>query len=129
MTVTGTGVAFGAYDAATPTAATANGTVTIKCSSGLDIAPSFVVALSTGGSGGYSSRQMSLGAARLNYNIYTAGDYATIWGDGTSGTATQSYSSLLLFSTVNFNAFGRIPVSQYVTAGGYTDTITVTVTF
>lgn len=126
-----TTLAFGNYRATTSTATTANGTVTVSClSASTGNLPSFTVALSKGTTAtSFSPRQMASGTARLNYNIYRTSAYTTIWGDGTSGTQTASYSSSSNLRTTNFTAFGQIPVGQYVKAAAYTDTITVTVTY
>jgi spore coat protein U domain-containing protein, fimbrial subunit CupE1/2/3/6 len=125
-----TATAFGVYSPGSGSAVTANGTVTVACTSPItDTLPSFAVALDGGGAGSFSPRQMSFGSARLNYNLYTSSSYTTIWGDGTNGTVTQSYDSGSAQGTVNFTAFGNLPAGQFATPGLYTDTITVTVSY
>lgn len=121
-TVSAAPVAFGAYPpfAAAPTDST--GTVTVHCTPAANV----VIALSTGGSGTYSSRQMSHGAARLNYQLYSNAARTTVWGNGTGGTVTVSAR---VAGNQRFTTFGQIPALQGVTPGAYLDTITVTVTF
>src|SRR5205085_11704978 len=70
-----------------------------------------------------------LGAARLNYNMYTTPSYTIVWGDGTSGTSVENYNANQNQNQISFTDYGRVPASQFVTAGSYTDTITVTVTY
>jgi spore coat protein U-like protein len=130
MSVAATGMGFGNYLAASASAS--NSTITISCGLlGIDLLPSFTVALSAGSSASMITRKMVFGAQKLNYNIYTNSGYATVWGDGTGGSVTQSITgSVLQLSSTNFTAFGLLPAGQFVTAGGpYLDTITVSVTF
>lgn len=89
-TVTATAIDFSGYSASAAGPDQANGTVQIKCPLGIGLLPSFDIALSAGNGGsGFSPRRMSMGANRLDYNIYTTSGYATVWGDGNSGTVTQ----------------------------------------
>lgn len=129
--VSTTSLSFGTYNPSqgSPTAATA--TVSASCISVSTPMNSTVdLSLSAGTSGTASGRQMANGATRLNYNIYQDGAYATIWGNGSNGGQLQSMTinNLLSFNATR-TAFGRIPVHQYVKAGGYTDSIVVTFTF
>jgi spore coat protein U-like protein len=128
ISVSSTTLVFGNYLA--PSQSAANHTVTISCGLGLDLLPSFTVALSAGQAASFGPRKMSFGAALLNYNIYTTPGFATVWGDGSGATVTQSFNgSLLSLGSTTFTGYGRVPAGQYVAPGGYTDTLTVTVTF
>ncbi|HEY4274254.1 MAG TPA: spore coat U domain-containing protein [Rhizomicrobium sp.] len=130
ISVSATALAFGNYSAAAQS--TANNTVTISCGLlGIDLLPNFTVGLSAGRATVFSPRKMFFGTTNtLNYNIYTTPGFATIWGDGSSGTATQTFnSSLLSLGTINFTGYGRLPAGQFVAPGAYMDTLTVTVTF
>jgi spore coat protein U-like protein len=125
--VTATNLNFGNYNAASPTANTANMAVTVRCVRAVDTLPAFVVSLSKGSSPTYTPRTMLFGANTLSYNIFNQAAFTTIWGDGTGGTATRSYGGGGNVATGT--GYGRIPAGQYVAAGAYTDTITVTVTY
>jgi len=127
--VLATSLVFGIYSAGSASPTLSNSTVTVSCSNTNYKLPSFTVALSAGGAGGFNPRKMSSSGSNLNYNMYIDSTYTTIWGDGTSGTATQSYNGSLGLNQVLFTNYGRVPASQFVKAGGYTDTITVTVTY
>jgi spore coat protein U-like protein len=128
-TISATGVAFGAYNPQSAANDDATGTVNLACPTAVT-AP--IVALSKGGASTYSPRRMTSGAFNLNYNLYTATARTVIWGDGTGGTVTVTLSGgTLSGGTRNFSRsiFGRVPGSQNVGAGSYSDTITLTVTF
>jgi spore coat protein U-like protein len=53
---------------------------------------------------------------------------STIWGDGGGSSSVQT---ALVAKDMPWNAtlFGRIPARQNVSAGSYSDTITVTIDF
>jgi spore coat protein U-like protein len=128
--IVATPVVFGLYSPGLGSAATINGTVAVTCTVVLATTlPSFTIALSASPNGHINPRQMAFGGATLNYNLYTTASYATIWGDGTSPTVTQSYTASSGLSLTSFTAFGSIPAHQFATPGLYTDTITVTVTY
>lgn len=128
MSVSATALAFGNYLAASASAST--NTVAVSCGLlGLDLLPNFTVALSAGNSTNMITRKMLFGAHGLNYNIYTTLGGATVWGDGSGGSVTQSFSSLLQLGSASFTGYGRLPAGQFVTAGGYSDILIVTVTF
>jgi spore coat protein U-like protein len=64
---------------------------------------------------------MRNGTAYLGYDLYESFGAATPW-DGESGTGAATTQSI--------NVFGRIPSGQSgLTAGTYTDTVVVTVTY
>jgi spore coat protein U-like protein len=124
-------VAFGNYDplALLPTDST--GQVSVTCTNLVSLLTSYTVALSTGISGSYATRQLASGANRLNYNLYRDPTRLLVWGNGTGGSSTVSNTFLvvLLGITANHAVYGRIPAEQAVAVGSYSDTITVTVTY
>lgn len=128
-TVTAMDIAFPNYSASALVSDAANGSVKIRCPLGVGLLPSFDIALSAGTAGGFSPRQMGQGSSRLGYNIYTTNGYATVWGDGSEGSVTQSFSAILSLGTITFTAYGEIPTGEYVPTGTYNDAIIVTVTY
>lgn len=124
------GVAFGNYDSSSNSDST--GTVTVSCFSLLLDSVSYTIALSKG-SGQFSPRQLKSGSNTLNYNVYTTNARTTIWGNGTSSTSmvSDSYNIIIAITPIvrSYTAYGRIPASQNVTSGTYTDTLDVTVTY
>ena len=128
--VTSTALAFGTYDQLAAGAATGTSTVSLQCTNGA----AAVIALNGGVNGTLAQRKMkdSVSLNLLNYQLYTTGGNATVWGDGTGVTATQTYNSVNSTLTTPFTVYGTIPAAQNVavsTSNTYQDTITVTVTF
>ena len=124
-------VAFGNYDPLSALPTDSTGQVSVTCTNLVSLLVSYTVALSTGVSGSYASRQLASGANRLNYNLYTDVTHLLVWGNGTGGTSTvgNTFLVVLLGTTANHTVYGRIPARQNASVGAYTDTITVTVTY
>jgi spore coat protein U-like protein len=121
-TVTATNLAFGNYS---EVQLDATSTITTDCNSGA--AYNIGLNAGTAPSATVSTRQMSGPAgALLNYSLFSDAGHSVNWGN-TVGTDTVPSTGT--GSAQNFTVFGRIPGSQFVTTGPYTDTITVTVTF
>jgi spore coat protein U-like protein len=132
-TVAASAAPFGSYTPSNPVAlAAASGTVTVTCSVTLvGLLEGWTILLSSGNSGNYSARQMSVAGKSLNYNLYTTLAHIQVWGDGTSGTGTVSDSQLLSIGTNSYpyTVYGSIPALQDQPAGTYTDVIVVTVNY
>jgi spore coat protein U-like protein len=118
--INSTGVAFGNYDVFSAQNLDGVGSIGVTC----DVSTAYSIALSPG-SGSFASRSMASGANQLNYNLYTDAARTTVWGDGTSGTATVSGTAM----TANHSVYGRIPSRQNMPVGSYSDNITLTLTF
>jgi spore coat protein U-like protein len=126
--VSATPLSFGAYTPASPSQASAD--VTVRCGVlGIDLLPGFTVSLVSANSANPAARHLDSGAAHLNYNIYTGAGHMTVWGDGTGGSITRSYNSLLALGTISLTGFGLVPGGQYVPAGSYGDVITVLIAY
>jgi spore coat protein U-like protein len=65
--------------------------------------------------------------AALQYSVYTDASRTSVWGDGTGGSSWRTGSGT--GSTQSLMMYGRVPAAQSVTAGSYSDTITVTLTY
>ena len=118
--VSAVGVNFGSYDPFFQQNLDSTGSVVVSC----DVTTAYSIALSPG-RGAYTSRAMANGSHELLYNLYTSVAHATLWGDGTAGTATLDASGMSNEHTV----YGRIPAGQNAFSGSYSDTIVVTLTF
>ena len=113
---------FGTY---TGTQTDASTTISVTCSNGT----SYSVGLDAGTASGASVTTRQMGGpsgATLNYALYRDSGRSQNWGttigtDTTSGTGNGSAQTLTVY--------GRVPASQYVTAGSYSDTITATITY
>lgn len=120
--VSTTPVAFGNYDRnAGPSDAT--GAVTVTCDADLP----YQVELTTGGAAGFDPRQMQHISQpyQLNYNLYLDASRNVIWGDGTSGT--QLVAGTGTGGTEVHQVYGRIPASQSIGVGSYSDVVSATV--
>lgn len=116
-----TPVNFGAYNPLSSANDDANGQLRVRCTP----SASFVVRLSKGSSSTFNPRTLKNGSQTLNYNLFRNAARTEIWGDGTGGTFTVSGSG----TNVNITVRGRVPGSQDVSVGSYSDTIVATVTF
>jgi spore coat protein U-like protein len=130
--VSTTGVAFGNYNPTNGSPTDATGNVHVFCTVLLvSVLSQTNISLSKGDSGSFTPRKMSSGANQLNYNLYKEASHTTVWGDGTGGTGifTDNVTIAVLGTSIDHTIYGRIPAGQYVPAGSYTDTITITVEF
>ena len=133
--VTATGPAFGVYNPlnAAPTLANGQEVVTCTLTGNATTTVNLVSSFSTGASGSYALRTMLSGANTLNYNLYKDAALTQILGNGSGGSqtilASLTLTRLNRTRTSTAILYGRVPASQDVPAGSYTDTITVTVTY
>lgn len=98
-----TGLNFGAYSSFDAAPMDATGQFVFVCT---DVQAPVTIRLSSGAANSFTPRQMVLGAARLNYTLTPVNNAPTA-----------------------LNIFGRIPPRQFVPAGNYADTITITIQF
>ncbi len=119
------GLNFGAYSSfdAAPTDAT--GQFIFTCT---NVQGPVTIRLSTGAANSFTPRQMTLGTARLNYNLYIDTARTQIWGDGTGGSSLRTLTPVNNGPTA-LDIFGRIPPRQFIPAGNYADIITITIQF
>ncbi len=128
-----TPIPFGTYDPTSPADVTPTGTVTAGCSLilGVSLFVAYSITMSPG-SGSYTARKMTGTATPLYYNLYLNGAMTQVWGDGVSnGTGAQSEFYLLGVggNIKNYTIFAKLPARQLVSAGGYADSITVTIAY
>ncbi len=126
-TVSAVGASFGSYSPFNTAAVTSTGTITIDC--GVDTSHVVVALGPSPNSGGFNPRQMrGSGSNLMNYNLYTASDLITIWGDGTQGTSTQFFN-VKKNKKVDALIYGSIPAAQDVGLGSYSESLLVTINF
>ena len=118
--VSSQGVSFGNYDPFQPSSTDGVGDVSLNC----DAVVNATISLSTG-TGTYETRIMDNGRSQLAYNLYADSQRIQVWGDGSGGSNTVSRRR----RSGDIPVYGTIPALQNVTAGGYQDTIIITVTF
>ena len=122
-----TSVNFGNYNVFATTPLDSTGQVTFRCTGSPVV--SVQITIDKGGAPSFNPRLLRQGSQTLSYNLYLDGARAVLWGDGTGGT--QTYTQLLppLSQDITVQVFGRIPAGQDVSAGVYTNTVTVTIFF
>lgn len=124
-----TGVNFGPYDVFDGRPATQVGSVVFKCQAGLLPLVPVTIELSPGNSGIYAFRHLRKGNESLRYNLHLDATHTLIWGNGTGGSLP--FGPLLPLDNVETSVtiYGQIFPGQNITAGSYTDSITVTINF
>ncbi len=117
-------LAFGSYDPVSSTPLDAATTLTLICTNGA----AYDIAMDAGSGAGASvtTRKMTNSGNLLNYSIYRNAGRTNVWGT-TSGSNTVTGTGT--GSTQTINIYGRIGINQTAPAGGYTDTVIVTVTY
>lgn len=103
---------------------TGTGQLTVQCTNN----DAYRISLSGGLLGTVTSRSMTgPTGGSVSYQLYLDGGYATIWGDGTSGTSqlTGVGNGLVQFIPI----YARVPSQSTPAAGVYTDTVTATLQF
>lgn len=118
-------LAFGNYDPTSATALDASTTLSVLCTVGT----SFTVGLNAGAASGatVTARRMTNGANTLTYALYREAGRTNNWGN-TPGTDTPPATTAPVGAS-SLTVYGRVPAGQNVPAGGYADTITVTVNY
>jgi len=123
--------AFGTYSVfPSGTPQTSTPTFNVQCSSnGVQV----TVSLSRGiNSASFNPRTMkNVGGTLMNYNLYVDAANTQIWGDGTGGSVSQTYSMGASQSTLPAAVpiYAALPLGQDVGTGAYTDTITATLSW
>ncbi|MDQ6799482.1 MAG: spore coat U domain-containing protein [Acidobacteriota bacterium] len=91
------------------------------------------VTLSRGiNSASFNPRTMKNGGGiLLNYNLYVDAANTQIWGDGTGGSVSQSYTTSASQNGLPAPVpiYASLPLGQNVGAGSYTDTVTATLSW
>jgi spore coat protein U-like protein len=125
-TITTTPVGFGLYD---PFAAGHNdstGTLTYRCG---PPDKNVTIMLGTGAAGTFNQRKLFKGTEPLSYNLYRDAARSMAWGDGTGGTSFYSVADPPNNQNVALTIYARIPAGQDISAGSYTDSVSVVINF
>ncbi|CAM3197035.1 Spore coat protein U domain-containing protein [Deinococcus saxicola] len=130
-TVTGSTLAFGAYDYAV-TNRTANvdqtSLVTLLCTSGTvgTVRLGQGANAGTGSTDAVPARRLVSGTDFLNYALFSDSPGGTVWGNT---TATGKVNAAGTGANQTLTVYGRVAGGQNVPVGNYTDTVIVTVDF
>jgi spore coat protein U-like protein len=136
-TVTTAPLNFGTYDPFAAANLDVATQATITCTTNRNSGGDFAVvtsAISKGGAPTFSPRQMRNALNNtLDYNLFTTTGRTTIFGDGTSTTATRSgfafVTNRFTPAVIRVDVFGRVFAGQDASVGAYTDTLNYTITF
>lgn len=125
--VTANDLTFGtAYDGSSGTPNDSTTTISVRCTKTTGYTVHADAGLTSGST--LATRLMTNGSDNMQYNLYTDAGYTTIWGDTTGGTGVFSGTGAGMGAPQNHTVYGRIPISQNLSPGTYTETtITVTV--
>ena len=124
-TVSTTSMAFGSYNVFSTAPIDSTASLVIRCDGGVK---TMSISISRGSAATFA-RQMLKGAEALLYNLYRDAARTLIWGDGSSGTQTDIESSIPKNTDIPLTVYGRISAGQDVSAGSYTDSVTVTINY
>jgi spore coat protein U-like protein len=91
---------------------------------------SYSISLSAGANSTIANRVLNGPGTPLAYNLYTSDNYQTVWGNnGRSDSYSAVAAALGASATRTYTVYGLIPAGQYVAAGAYSNTITVSVVY
>jgi spore coat protein U-like protein len=99
-------------------------TLAVQCTNTTPYDIGLDVGLGTGAT--VAVRKMTSGSATVNYSLYKDSARTVLWGN-TIGTDTQHATGN--GGSQSYTVYGRVPAQTTPAAAGYTDTITVTVTY
>jgi len=131
-TVSATPISFPAYNAVSGLASDAASVVTTTCTGLVYIGVTYEVRLDAGQSGNLLGRRMrhSTASSELGYQIYLNAAHTTVWGDGVQGSSFTGTMLLGVLTRIETRTvYGRIPASQQVTSGTYSDAPVMTVIY
>ena len=117
---------FGTVNQLGNTDAQAN--ITYWCTNGTSAS----ITLGGGGSGDINARRMGTALAPLGYQLYTTAARTAVWGDGVgNGNAVTVTGTGYSAAGTPVAVYGRVPAASSATAsaGGYSDTVVITITF
>jgi spore coat protein U-like protein len=117
-------LALGNYDPVAPTPLAAATTIDVVCTNGTTYSIALDEGLGSGAS--IATRKMTSGANTLNYSLYQDASHTDLWGE-TAGVNTLDDTGTGAIQT--FDVYGLVPAAQTASAGAYSDTINVTVTY
>jgi spore coat protein U-like protein len=119
------GTALDPLNSAVPVDATS--TLTVQCTNTTPYTLALTAGVNAGGASIFAARAMKSGTRLLPYQLYLDAGRASVWGDGTSSSLTQSGTGTGASQSVT--VYGRIPTLTGIVPGAYTDTVTVTISY
>ena len=116
---------FGNYSSISGSNVDATSTLDVTCTNGTAYTLALDDGMTTGGT--FTTRLMTDGSNTLEYNLYTSTARTTVWGDASG--ATETVGDTGDGTQQSLTVYGRIPASQNVPVGSYSDSVTATVSF
>jgi spore coat protein U-like protein len=116
-------LAFGAYDPLSAVPLDSTATIRYRCPPGQITR----ITLDAGASGSFAWRELRSGSEVLRYNLYLDAARTAVWGDGTGGSSSGPGQTSTTGGVTTAWVFARVPASQDVSAGVYSDLIRVTI--
>ena len=124
--VSTTSLVFGSYNVFSPAPVDSTGTISYECNGG---AKTVLITMTRGQSVTFLPRQLGKATESLTYNLFLDAARTTVWGDFSAGTSARSDVEPPNNHEVAVTIYGRIPAGQDISAGSYSDTVTVVVNF
>jgi spore coat protein U-like protein len=119
-------MAFGNVNVLPGTAVDTTTTLTVTCSGGSGNTRRICISIGAGSANDATSRQMTSGANRAKYDLYSDSARTLLWGSWQTGYDTAGVQiDVAKSSTTNLTVYGRFLGSQQtVVAGAYSSTFT-----
>ena len=124
-TISTTPISFGSYSVFWVAPTDSAGAITYRCNGNANV----MITITEGQSGTFSPRTLVKGGEQLPYNLYLDAARSIVWGDGSPGTLIYTRIAVPNNTNVTVPVYGRIPATQDVTAGAYSDSVSVTINF
>jgi spore coat protein U-like protein len=121
-----TPVSFGGYNVFASSPTDSLGAVVFNCNGGAKV---LAITISAGSGGTFTPRKLMKASEWLGYNLYRDPSRTVVWGNGTSGTSYFLTADVPNKTDISIPVYGRVPAGQDVTAGSYSDSVSVVVNF
>jgi spore coat protein U-like protein len=125
-TISTTPVVFGTYNVFSAAPVDSTGTIAYRCNGG---ARGVMITMTRGQSVAFVPRELQKGLETLSYNLFRDAARTSIWGDFSAGTSAYIDTNPPNNQDIAVTVYGRIPPGQDISAGSYSDTVTVEVNF
>jgi spore coat protein U-like protein len=124
--VAATSVVFGTYNVFSSSPVDSTGTIVLRCNGG---ARNVLIAITKGQSLTFVPRQLAKATEKLAYNLFLDAARTSVWGDFSGGTSGHIEANPPNNQDLVVTVYGRIPPGQDISAGSYSDSVTVVVNF
>jgi spore coat protein U-like protein len=125
-TVSMPAMAFGNVNVLPGTAVDTTTTLTVTCANGLSVGQRICISIGAGSASDATSRQMTSGANKARYDLYSNSTRTLLWGSWQTGYDTAGVQlDVARNSTTPVTVYGRfLAAQQTVIAGAYSATLT-----